>query len=75
MKAPAFGQTTIFDIPADPNKRRPCEYSFKRYIGQRVRTASGKHGKIAGIENYYTHILSDEGELLVGTPTTTAPEE
>lgn len=76
---PAFGQITIFDIPADPHKRRPCEYSFKRYAGQRVCVGNygeePKQGKITKIEPYYTHVTTDSGKLIVGTPTNTWPEE
>ena len=44
-------------------KRRPCEYSFTRYIGQKVRDRHGKH-TIAEIEPYYT--IYNDGTI--GTP-------
>lgn len=77
MTNPAFGQLTIFDIPEDAHKRKPCEYSFKRYVGQRVRlniTEGIVSGTIVEIEKYYT-IVKANGRLLVGTPTNTSPEK
>lgn len=77
---PEFGQLTIFDIPEDAHKRRPCEYDFKRFVGQRVRlylygTVKGfVRGTIVEIEKYYT-IIKANGKLYAGTPTNTAPDE
>lgn len=46
------GQYTLKSyIP--PKKRRPCEYSFNRYIGQMVKDHRGVH-RIAEIEDFYT---------------------
>ena len=71
------GQMSIFDLGAEEpeRKRKPCEYSFKRYIGQRVQLDNGMYGKISTIEEYYTVIESDNGRYLIGTPTTMAPVE
>lgn len=74
---PAFGQMTIFDIPKEQNKRRPCEYSFQRYIGQRVRLYSSIEGIVRGtiveVKSYYT-IIKSNCKLYAGTPTNTAPD-
>ena len=56
------GQMNIAQVMA-PKKRRPCEYSFIRYIGQKVSTLHGQK-TIAVIEPYYT-IFTDG---MVGTP-------
>ena len=50
-------------------KRRPCEYSFFRYVGQRVSTLHHEIKTIAEIEPYYT-IFTDR---TVGTPYDTIP--
>lgn len=61
------GQLSIFDVRSPQEKRRPCEYSFKRYIGQRV--ATNYHvGIICGIEPYYTRIRKADGSEVVGSP-------
>ena len=65
------GQYSIFDI--NPEKR-PCEYSFRRYIGQKVvfteysSRHKGEVGEIVEIFPYYTHIKMSDGQILVGTP-------
>ena len=69
------GQYSMFDIHDETKPRRPCEYSFQRYIGQRVRLSNGITGKIAEINPYYTDVLGEDGNQYVGTPTTTAPIE
>lgn len=67
------GQLSLFDIPAEKGKRKPYEYDFLRYIGQKVELwRKGKVGIITKIEPYYTDILVD-GEEYVGTPTTICP--
>ena len=61
-------QFSVFDIDVETDKR-PCRYSFHRYLGQKVNTK--KHGicTIIGIDgSYYTDIRSEKGERLVGTP-------
>lgn len=62
------GQYTIEGL-APRKKRRPCEYSFPRYIGQRVRD-NGEH-IIAEIKPYYT-IYTDG---MVGTPHSMVPAD
>ena len=79
------GQYTIFDIREEGKPRRPCEYSFERYIGQRVRLPDAYdrktgqitcvHGKIVEIEKYYTTVRATDGQMYVGTPTTMARDE
>lgn len=66
------GQLSIFDILDPEEKRKPCEYTFQRYIGQRVRSKS-KYGVdyvgiITGIGPYFTDILTDDRRQIVGTP-------
>lgn len=56
------GQINIFGV-APLKKRKPCEYSFTRYEGQRVRDHRGEH-IIAAVEGFYT-IYTDG---TVGTP-------
>lgn len=71
------GQMTIFDM-VPRKERRPCDYRFKRYIGQRVRFYrwpgewSGVY-RITAIFPYYTYVKNWKGEELVGTPTTIGP--
>lgn len=77
------GQLTIFDNP--DNKKRPCEYSFRRYIGQEVVFITGweklkgmkpkAYGRIIRIEPYYTFVKTTGGKELVGTPGTIYPKE
>lgn len=45
-------QYTIFDI--DQKKERPCDYSFKRYIGQKVLDRRGIH-EISEVHEFYTY--------------------
>ena len=65
------GQLSLFD--AKP-KTRPCDYSFQRYIGQRVQftgyshSHNGEVGEVIGIFPYYTYIKMPDGEVLIGTP-------
>ena len=68
------GQLSIWDI--HPKTKRPCEYSFQRYIGQSVRCGwSGHIGKIIAIEPYYTEVECIDGEIYAWTPTNTIPFE
>ena len=61
------GQYSIFDMHTGQEKRKPCEYAFKRYMGQMV--ASGRYvGTICKIEPYYTHIRTADGEVVAGSP-------
>ena len=55
------GQLTMFDTQKD----RPCDYSFRRYIGQLVlRWRTGELARITDIKPYYTYL--DDGT--VATP-------
>ena len=57
------GQLTMFDTPE--KMERPCDYSFRRYIGQKVRRwRTGEVLRITEIKPYYTYL--DDGS--VGTP-------
>lgn len=74
----ANGQLSIFDIN---DGTRPCEYRFKRYIGQRVimtigggYTARKVRGVITAIGPYYTYVRTPVGELCA-TPSSIIPEE
>ena len=50
------GQYSIWDIHEGP-VRKPCEYSFPRYIGQRVVFwRDGLQGVITEIGPYYTTV-------------------
>ena len=77
-KVEAFpGQITIFDY--DHEKRRPCDYTFLRYLGQRVRLigvlgGDDVKGTVHMMEPYYTIVKTDGGMLMCGTPYNTAPE-
>ena len=65
------GQYTIWDIPG--STRKPCEYSFPRYIGQKVVFwRDGLQGVITEIGPYYTTVRVGREEY-AGTPTTIAP--
>lgn len=67
------GQYTVWDIPSA--ERKPSEYSFPRYMGQKVRFwRDGIVGTIICIEPYYTQVKTKYG-ILAGTPTTIAPME
>lgn len=59
-------QLSIFDM------FRPCDYTWRRYIGQKVRIGDDI-GTITKIEPYYTDILVENKGILAGTPTTCAP--
>ena len=67
------GQLSIFDVSNEPP--RPCDYKFKRYIGQEVEVYISGHppirATITGIEPYYTEL--DVG--YVGTPYNLSPYE
>ena len=70
------GQLTIYDLG---KKKRPCDYSFQRYIGQNVfiHTSKGPiKGRIDKIEPYYTYIKAEDKELYyAGTPYNVSPAE
>jgi len=67
------GQLSLFDIQTGNEKRKPYEYDFFRYIGQKVELwREGKVGIITKIEPYYTDVLVDDEEF-IGTPTTICP--
>lgn len=70
------GQLTIFDI-RQPGERKPYEYDFQRYIGQRVHISatSGDYiGVITEIGPYYTEVAVKELDcLLCGTATNVYP--
>lgn len=69
------GQYSIFDI--QPERKRPCDYPFKRYIGQKVvlYVTSGVYkGVVEEIETYYT-VVKCKGCHMVGTPSTMAPAD
>ena len=58
------GQLSMFDMP-EAERKRPCDYSFRRYIGQEVRRwRTGEILRITQIKPYYTYL--DDGS--VGTP-------
>lgn len=71
------GQMNIFDTG---KAIRPCDYSFKRYIGQRVKFKTYGHrisqiGRITAIDKYYTFVKLENGKTIIGTPTTIIPVE
>ena len=52
---------------------RPCEYKFKRYIGQPVSVWNRMmdeyiHGTIVDIKPYYTEVCVGDGRTLMCTP-------
>lgn len=61
------GQFSIFDVGIKQDRRKPCEYAFARYIGQKVAT-NRYVGTICKIEPYYTHIRTADGEVVAGSP-------
>lgn len=71
------GQLSIFDIQNPQQRRRPCDYGFKRYLGQKVHISISEGdfiGEVIKIEPYYTHIqVSGYPHILAGTPTTFGP--
>lgn len=71
------GQYSLFDYCVDPENFKPCEYSFKRYIGQKVGgdfSPTKKMGTIVKIEQYYT-IIDVGDRFMVGTPHSIWPIE
>lgn len=58
-----IGQYTLWDMSPTIKKRRPCEYSFRRYIGQKVKDHLGEH-TISEIGTFYTYFTDG----LCGTP-------
>ena len=67
------GQLSIYDVAPDVElKPRPCDYRFRRYIGQRVRNVGKYHadykGVIIGIEPFYTIVKTDNGREIAATP-------
>lgn len=74
-----IGQLSIYDHPEDDNLR-PCDYRFRRSIGQRVILGTKwdkeqRRGVIVDIDRYYTTVKGDDGKLYAGTPTNTRPEK
>lgn len=73
------GQTNIYDLhwKYEGRRQKPCEYSFMRYIGQKVSFYGDPKnenwtGHIIEIFPYYTYVQTVKG-VLVGTPTTIKP--
>lgn len=72
------GQYSIFDT-IGTGERKPCSYSWQRYIGQKVfvRDSLGQGdyiGEIVAIFPYYTTIdVEGLDYYLTGTPTTCYP--
>ncbi len=74
---PCDGQLTLFDY--SHANRRPCDYNFRRYIGQTVHligVMGGDNviGKVHMIEPYYTIVKLKGGLLMCGTPYNTVPD-
>ncbi len=70
-------QATIYDLNFNNPNKRPCDYSFQRYIGQKVKisvTEGVLEGKITEIEPYYTTVLI-KGREYAGTPYNTYTKE
>ena len=74
MRNEIKGQLTIWDVFNPTIGRRPCDYRFQRYIGQRVKLMIGPYcdhrtvkGTIKTIEKYYT-IVESGGKEYVGMP-------
>lgn len=70
------GQYKLYSYQTS-EKRRPCDYTWARYIGQPVRcgfTGEVVHGVITRIEKYYTIIKDRSGREWAGTPYNTAPD-
>ena len=68
------GQLSLFDMDNGDDKK-PCEYKFKRYIGQKVKNHNGKF-TIKEIEGYYTIMTKDDEKMKrewIGTPHDLAP--
>lgn len=73
------GQMNVYDLhwKYEGRKKKPCEYSFMRYIGQSVQfynCTRDEHwtGHIIEIFPYYTYVHTVKG-VLVGTPSTIKP--
>ena len=71
------GQMSIFDIGRPDGSRKPCDYSFQRYIGQKVVGWHGYNNRastpaltITKIEPYYTIAVDKKGREYALTPTT-----
>lgn len=62
------GQYSLFDNAPLRKKRMPSEYSFRRYIGQKV-SSFGKVHTIVGIDKYYSFFE----DRTIGTPHDTLP--
>lgn len=84
MAAITPGQISIFDLHENPQKLKPYEYSWERWVGRRV-TISGVyvpgmrkyqrlHGVIHSFDHYYT-IVNVCGKLYAGTTYNVNPEE
>ncbi len=68
-------QMNLFDYKKPGHKSKPYDYSFNRYIGQKVKFwITGEVGKIIEIGPYYTSVLCDH-VVMAGTPTTICPVE
>lgn len=68
------GQYSIFDC--HPGKKKPYEYSFKRYVGQKVMghfTGGDVLLTVKEIEPYYTICTDAHGKEYAGTNCTIAP--
>lgn len=65
------GQLSVFDV--HNTKLRPCDYRFKRFIGQEF-LVNGKIAKCVRIEPYYTIVDDGEREYAL-TPTTAVPRK
>lgn len=77
---PCVGQLTIFEYYANREDRRPCDYKFRRYIGQTVHLigvmcGDDVIGKVHMIDPYYTIVKLKGGLLMCGTPYNTAPDD
>lgn len=72
------GQMNALDF-MKRERRRPCDYTFFRYIGQRVCIyiyPEWINGTVVGLDKYYTEIRPDGGGgTIVGTPYNTTTEE
>ena len=66
------GQMSMFDVHSDEVLKNN-QYTWQRYIGQRVKTTYGKEGVIERIDKYYTLIRCDNGNYCQGTPKTCYP--
>lgn len=71
------GQLSLFDFfdNVQSQKRRPCDYKFKRYVGQRVnimigayRGQAARNGVIKEIIDSYYTLVSVGNKEFIGTP-------